>query len=539
MQRFNTLAPAYNLPWRAFQRYMPGMPRLSWLKLVSAGIIAITSLPMLYLLLRASASGQAGIDYLLQARTLSILGNSLLLTVAVVAISGLIGVPFAWLTTRANLPLRRLWLVLGLMPMVIPSYIGALTFLAAFGPVGYLQQLLGVARLPEIYGFAGACAVITLFTYPYFVLPVRAALLNSDACLEEAAQSLGFSRWRVFLRVTLPLLRPAIAAGALLTALYTLSDFGAVMVMRYNTFTRAIYVTYNSSFDRNRAALLALLLVALTLVLVWLAGRATDGVRSYRAGTGVSRRPKLVPLGRWQIPALLFCALLVAVGVVLPVGVLLGWALNPNVTSPIDLKLGEISWNAAASSLLAALVAGAAALPLAMLARRAPMRFSRALVSLSYLGNALPGVVVGLALVFFAANAVPALYQTLPILTLGYVVRFLPYGVASTRSALAGINPCLEEAGQSLGLNSWQTLTRITAPLARSGVIAGIALVFLNTMKELPITLMLAPIGFHTLATRVWSSSESGMLALVGLPGLALIAVSCVGLAILLQRDHQ
>ena len=137
MQRFSTLAPAYNLPWRAFQRYLPGLPRLSWLKLVSAGIISITSLPLLYLLLRASASGQAGIDYLLQARTLSILGNSLLLTVAVVAISGLIGVPFAWLTARANLPLRRLWLVLGLMPMVIPSYIGALTFLAAFGPVGY------------------------------------------------------------------------------------------------------------------------------------------------------------------------------------------------------------------------------------------------------------------------------------------------------------------------------------------------------------------------------------------------------------------
>jgi iron(III) transport system permease protein len=253
----------------------------------------------------------------------------------------------------------------------------------------------------------------------------------------------------------------------------------------------------------------------------------------------VARRPNPIALRRWQIPALLFCALLIGVGVVLPVGVLLGWALNPNVTSTVDFKLGEITWNAAASSLLGAAVVGVAALPLAILARRSPARLSRALVSLAYLGNGLPGVVVGLALVFFAANALPALYQTLPILILGYTVRFLPYGVASTRSALACINPTLEEAARSLGLNSWQTLLHVTVPLARSGVIAGVALVFLNTMKELPTTLMLAPIGFHTLATRIWMASESGTLALVGLPGLLLIAVSCVGLAILLRRDQR
>jgi iron(III) transport system permease protein len=516
--------------------------RFTGLKIISFLMIAVMSLPLIYLMIRASASGEEGILYLLQPRTLTILGNSILLTITVVIASAVIGTLFAWLTTRTNIPMRRAVLILGLMPMVIPSYIGALTLVAAFGPVGYLQQILelfGVRRLPEIYGFFGASFAITLFTYPYFVLPVRAALLSMDRSLEEAAQSLGTSRWEIFWRVTLPVLRPSIAAGALLTALYTLSDFGAVMVMRYNAFARAIYVTYNSSFDRNRAALLALVLVALTLILVQLEQRATERSRTYRTGKGTTASVKNLHLGRWQIPAFGFCALLVGIGTLLPIGILLGWALNPHVSSPIDMKLGEASWNAVTTSALTAIVAAVSALPLAIVARRASSRWSRRLVNLAYIGNALPGIVIGLALVFFGSNSLPALYQTLPLLILGYTVRFLPYSLAATGSALAGVNPAFEETAQSLGLHSWQRLVRVIIPLTWASIIAGMALVFLNTMKELPTTLMLSPIGFVTPATRIWMASEAGMLALIGLPGLVLIGLSCVGLAILLWRDSQ
>jgi len=517
------------------------MIRLTGLKIISFLIIGVVSLPLIYLVIRASESGTAGIDYLLQPRTLTILGNSLILTAAVVISSAVIGTAFAWLTTRAKLPLRRVILVLGLMPMVIPSYIGALTLVTAFGPVGYLQQILeplGVRRLPEIYGFFGASFAITIFTYPYFVLPVRAALLGMDRSLEEAAQSLGTSRWQIFWRVTLPILRPSIAAGALLTALYTLSDFGAVMVMRYNAFARAIYVTYNSSFDRSRAALLALVLVALTLLLVQLERNISQKARTYRVGKGSSTASKNLHLGRWQIPALGFCFLLIGIGTLLPIGILLGWALNPHVSSPIDMKLGEASWNAVTTSGLTAVVAALSALPLAILARRSSSGLSRRLVNLAYIGNALPGIVIGLALVFFGANTLPALYQTMPLLILGYSVRFLPYSVAATGSALTGVNPAFEETAQSLGLHPWQRLFRVTIPLTWASIIAGMALVFLNTMKELPTTLMLSPIGFVTPATRIWMASEAGMLALIGLPGLILIGLSCVGLAILLWRDN-
>ncbi len=515
--------------------------RFTGLKVISFLIIAVVSLPLIYLVLRASASGIDGINYLLQPRTLTILSNSILLTIAVVIASAVIGTLFAWITTRTNLPMRRVVLILGLMPMVIPSYIGALTLVAAFGPVGYLQQILeplGIRRLPEIYGFFGASFAITIFTYPYFVLPVRAALLGMDRSLEEAAQSLGCSRWQIFWRVTLPALRPSIAAGALLTALYTLSDFGAVMVMRYNAFARAIYVTYNSSFDRSRAALLALVLVALTLLLVQLERRVTHKAQTYRAGKGTTTITKKLRLGRWQIPAFGFCAVLIGIGTLLPIGILLGWALNPHVISPIDMKLGEASWSAVTTSVLTAVVVALAALPLAIVARRTTSYWSRRLVNLTYIGNALPGIVIGLALVFFGANSMPALYQTLPLLILGYTVRFLPYGLAATGSALAGVNPAFDETAQSLGLRPWQRLFRVTIPLTWASIIAGMALVFLNTMKELPTTLMLSPIGFVTPATRIWMASEAGMLALIGLPGLILIGLSCVGLAILLWRDN-
>lgn len=512
------------------------------LGMISVLIIAALSLPLIYICIRAYGSGQEGLEYLQRPRTRLIFTNTLRLTVAVVLVSGFVGTVFAWLTTRTNLPFRRVILVLGLIPMVIPSYVGSLTLVQAFGPVGYLQGLLeepfGIKRLPPIYGLRGAALAVALFTYPYFVLPVRAALLNADRGLEEAAQSLGSSRLAIFWRITLPMLRPSLAAGALLTALYTISDFGAVMVMRYNVFSRAIYLAYDSSFNRHRAALLALVLVVTTLILVWLERRATDTAATYRIGKGAVQKAELIRLSIvGQITGLLFCTILIGIGVILPVGILLDWAINPEVISPIDMQLETATWNAITTSLMAAAVAGIVAFPLALFSKlKTVPHFMRGLTNFAYVGNALPGVAIGLALVFFGANQLPALYQTLPLLIFGYTVRFLPFSLASTRSALAGLNPALEEAAQGLGLNAWQRLLRVTIPLTWTGIMAGMALVFLNTMKELPTTLMLSPIGFITPATRIWTAYESGRLALVGLPGLILIGASFFSLLILLGR---
>lgn len=507
-------------------------------------IVLLVSLPLGYLILRAVGAGDSALAYLTSQSTLRVIGNSIILMIAVVISAALIGVPFAWLTTRTDLPLRRFWLVTGLLTMVIPSYIGAMMYIAAFGPRGLLQGILeplGVTQLPSIYGFFGAWLAITLFSYPYVVLPVRTALLNLDPALEESARSLGLSRWRAFWRVTLPQLRPALGVGMLLTALYTLSDFGAVSLMRYDAFTHAIYLQYTSSFDRSRAAMLSLVLVALTVVLLVLERRMThvQSRRNYRLGSGISRRLRRVALGRWKFPALLFCGALVGIGVFAPVAVLTLWMIN---ALRIGLPVGEIlqpTLNSGWVSLLSAGVVAVIAIPPALLAVRSRSRFDGWLVQLAYIGNALPGLVIALALVFFAANYLPALYQTMPVLILGYSVRFLPLGIGATRSALTQINPRCEEAARSLGLRSWQVTLRVTAPLARAGILGGIALVFLNVMKELPTTLLLSPTGYSTLPMVVWSANSAAMRAQIGAPALVLIAVSSLSLLLLLQQQRK
>jgi len=523
-----------NLPAR-FPFRMP-----SPLQMVTVLIVALVSLPLLYLVVRALGAGQEGLDYLLNIRTLNVIVNSLVLTAAVVTAAALIGIPFAWLTARTDLPFRRFWLVGGLLTLVIPSYIGAMMYIAAFGPRGLVQSLLeplGITQIPSIYGFWGAFLAITLFTYPYVVLPVRAALLNMDPALEESARSMGLNRWKVFFRVTLPQLRPALASGMLLTALYTLSDFGAVSLMKYDAFTRVIYMQYTNSFDRHRAAILSLVLVAVTLGLIVMERRAANKYRNYRIGVGCQRQITPTPLGKWRVPALIFCGMLVVVGVVTPVVVLAFWFVSGAGEKSVELL--QPTLNTLSAGGVTALVVGLVALPPAMLSTRTNSRFNRWLVQFAYLGNVLPGLVVALALVFFAANYLPALYQTFPMLILGYSTRFLPLSIGSTASALTQINPRFEEIGRSMGLRSWQVMLRITAPLARGGILAGMALVFLSTMKELPTTLLLSPTGFETLPTEIWTAHAQVQMSRLGGPSLLLIAVSALSLFIMLRQEKR
>ncbi|MDZ4763944.1 MAG: iron ABC transporter permease [Chloroflexota bacterium] len=520
-----------------FPRRALRLPRVHALTFAAIAITCVSAIPIVYLILRAAGLGAAGIAELLSARTWSVVGNSVVLAGAVVITSVLIGVPFAWLTTRTDLPLRRFWLIAGLLPVVIPSYIGTMALIWVFSPRGALQGLLepfGVERLPSIYGFFGAWFAITLFSFPYIVLPVRAALLRMDGALEDSARSLGLSARRVFWRVTLPSLRPALGAGIVLTALYTLSDFGAVSLMRYDAFTRVIYSQYTSSFDRERAALLALILIGLTFVLLAVSHRWTRATHTYRAGTGVCRPPRRIRLGAWRIPALIFVALPVGLGVLIPLGVLVSWALSGSARP--DLPVAIV--NTLSASSVSAFVTVIAALPLGLLAARHHSRLSDWLKRVAYVGYALPGVVIGLAFVFFVANLLPNWYQTLPVLLVGYIVRFLPISASATQSAMSQISPRLEDAARSMGLSRVAVLRRVILPLARDGVLAGLALVFMNIMKELPTTLILSPTGFNTLATSIWTANTNARFVDTGLPSLLLIGFTAISLIWIVRRSE-
>jgi iron(III) transport system permease protein len=509
---------------------------------VAVLVVALVLLPLAYLVVRAGTGGAEAWEILTRRRTLELVLRTGGLVAAVVAAAIAVGVPLAWLTVRTDLPGRRLWAVAAALPLVIPSYVAALALLGAFGPRGLLQRLLegpfGVERLPDIYGFPGAVLALTLSTYPYVFLLTASALRALDPSLEEAARGLGRSPLSVFREVTVPSLRPAIGAGGLLVALYSLADFGAVSLMQYRALTHAVYLQYRSLFDRTPAAVLGLVLVVLTAAVVLVEARTRRRARYHRTTPGAARQPRRVKLGRWRWPALAFCTAVVGLFLVVPLAVLVYWSARA-----VELGRGiEIAWQAALNSLLAsslaALVAVLAALPVAYLAERYRSSWTRFLERGAYSANALPGIVIALSLVFFAARYGGPIYQTLALLVFAYVVRFLPQALAGTTSALQTVDPRLEEAARGLGRSQLQAVARVTAPLAASGILAGGALVFLSAMKELPATLLLRPIGFDTLATEIWRHTALGAYSQAAPAALLLILVSAP-LLVLLGARHE
>lgn len=498
--------------------------------------------PLVYLVIRASDAGFDAFDMLTRARTLHIFKNTVLLAAAVVATSIIIAVPLAWLTSRTDLPGRTFWASAAVLPLVVPSYVGAMTIVAAIGPRGLLQEMLsgpfGVERLPSIYGFFGAWLALSLFSYPYVFLNVKSALSGLDPAYEEAARCLGHGPWRTFFLTTLPQLRPAILAGSLLTALYTISDFGVVTLLRYDAFTRAIYMQYRSSFDRTMAAVLSLVLVAFAMGLVLTEAKIRGRGAYHRLGAGSARKMRPLPLGNWRWPSLIYCGFVLALSIGLPMSVLIYWLIRGLSRGDRVEGLGSAAWNSISVGAITALVATVAAFPIAILVVRYRGRLARTIEQICYLGYGLPGIVIALSFVFIGARYLTPLYQTLPLMVIAYTVRFLPQALGAEKTSMLQVSPRLEEAARTLGRTSFGAIRAVTAPLTRPGIAAGATLVYLTVMKELPITLLLSPTGYKTLATVIWTSTGSGNFGEAALPALILIGLSSLPAMWMALRDR-
>ncbi len=498
----------------------------------------------MYLVARATA------DNGLQSLTLGEIGPATLRTLALallVAIGAVgIGVPMAVLAVRTDLPLRRTVLVLGALPLVIPSYVGALALLGALGPRGLLAQALepvGVYRLPTVDGLLGSTIVLVLFTYPYVLLLTASALRRVDPSLEQAARGMGRGSLETFLRITLPQIRSAVIAGALLAALYAMSDFGVVSLLRCTTLTREAFLRYDALYDPAGAAAVGLVLAALALLMVgaeqWtLRGSTVAARRRVRA------REAIAPLELQRsarIGGIAFVAIIVTFALLLPLAILGWWALTLVGDADLIAQLGDAlpaAGNAVGVSLAAALVCLLLALPVAALVARASGRLPRWIESISYVGYALPGIVVGLGLVFFAIRTAPFLYKTVALVVLAYVVRLLPQAISGARSGWERVDPRFEQAARGMGRSALDTLLRVTLPLAAPGVLTGAALVFLTAIKELPATLILRPNGFDTPATIIWQKTNVAEYSSAAVPALILIAISVLPVYLLLIRPE-
>lgn len=501
----------------------------------------LAAIPVLYLVVRSATAGSQVWLSLLGNRVPSLLWSSAALAAAVTALAALIGVPLAFLVVRTDLPGRQWISWLGALPLVFPPYVGAFAYVTLLGPRGTLERLIsrwtGVPGpelgLPSVYSLWGTTLVLALFTFPYIYLLTCAALRSFNQTLEDAARSAGLRPWQVFLEVTLPLLKPAIGAGALLVALYVLADFGAVAMLRYDTFTLAVFLQLRGRMDRSAAAALSVVLMVLAAFLLWAEERLESRGRVVQTDT--SWRPgRPLALGRWRLPALAFVALVLGLALAVPAGMLAIWTWN-GLNAGTTARLWTYAANSLTGSAAAATLGAVISFPLAYLAARHQSLASRIAYRLGYTGYGLPGVVVALACIYVFTTFLPQLYGTVWTLLTAYLIRYMPQSLGAQRAALLQISPTLEDAARSCGYAPPAVLARVTLPLSLPGILAGWSLVFLNCLKELPATLLLRPAGFDTLAVRVWIDASDGFYEAAGPAALALVLLGAVPLVLLLR----
>ncbi len=462
---------------------------------LSVAVAALLAVPLVYLVAEAASSGWSVTARLVfRSFTFELVWNTVRLSVAVTACCAVIGTATAWLIERTDLPARRLWAVLVVVPVAIPD------FVVGFG---------WVSVAPAVHGFLGALLVMTLALYPLVYLPVAAAFRGADPGQEEVARSLGLGRMATFRRVTLDQARTALLGGCVLVSLALLAEYGAFEILRYQTLTTEIFFESQRSYDIPVASSLSLILVVLSLVVLGgdaaarNRGRITRSTRSARAGT-------LHRLGRIAIPATLGLVVLVVLALGVPMGVIAYWLADPGTTTlPATTTLIGAALTTAGYAAGAGVLATILALPVALLAVRHPRRSTRALERSTFIVQAVPGLVIALALVYFSVRALRPFYESTPLLILGYGIMFFPLALVAVRTSVAQAPLAFEEVARSLGRRPPAVWWRIVLPLIGPGLAAAFSLVFLSTVTELTLTLVMIPTGVQTLATQFWAFSTN------------------------------
>jgi len=482
--------------------------------------------------------------------------NTMLLLLIVGSATALLGTALAWLVAGHDFPGRSVFTWALLLPLAVPGYVLAVVFAGALDYAGPLQSWLRDAahvplRLPPIRSLGGAALVLTLCLYPYVYMLARVAFESAGARALEAAQSLGLDRRAAFRKVMLPLARPAVAAGVGLVCMETLADFGVVAALNVDTFTTAIYRAWFGMFSINAALQMAALLGLLALGGVWLERRLRGG-RSFAAQrpSGELQRERLV--GARGLVATLVATLVLLLAFVLPMAQLLAWSITHAATD-LDARYWAFAARSVAVAASGALVVVTAALVLGYALRRESRPWVRGLGRFATVGYAIPGTVlaVGLFAPVAALNgwlqsalegllgaASPQLFLQGTVLTMfiAYLARFLAVGTGPVESGLDRIHHNLDEAAANLGVRGVARLRRVHFPLLRGSLLGAAVLVFVDLMKELPITLMTRPFGFETLAVRVFEMAAEGEWQRAALPSVLIVAAGVLPVVLLARR---
>jgi iron(III) transport system permease protein len=492
--------------------------------LLAGGLVtaALSLIPIVFLIVEVRHISLSEVSRLLfRERVATLLLNTVGLTVATTVLCAVIGVAAAWCVERTNVPFRRAWMVALVLPLAIPE------FVSSFGWVSFF---------PSMHGFSGALLVTVLASFPFVFLPAAAVMRGIDPALEETARGLGLSAWGAFRRVTLPMLRLPIVGGSLIIALHLLAEYGAFAQMRFPTFATEIYAEYEIGFEAASAALLSLVLVVLGLMLLMGESVARGRARYARVSSGAQRPHVRAKLGRRSPLALAGLGSLAVLSLGVPMASLVYWSIKGNSSTLPSTSIFGATLTTLELALAAAVVTVLLALPVALLSVRFRGASTRVIERSTYVTRALPGVVIGLALVAFSIRSMHGIYQTVFLLTIGYAILFLPLALIAIRGPVAQITPQMEQVARSLGLGPLRAFARTTLPLLRNGLGAAAGLVFLSTVTELTGTLLLRPTGTETLATQFWSYAESLAYGAAAPFAAVMVAISAVPAYLLIRR---
>ena len=504
---------------------MRAIPR--GLTIVCGVVVVLVLLPIGVTIAQAFQGGTgAAADALRASGTLWLLRNTLLIAAASLPICAVIGVAAAWFVERTQLPARRLWALLLVAPLTVPPFVTSYAWASIGSP---LQGLLGAA------------GVIGFSYFPIVFLLVAVALRGMDPALEETAQSLGLGTGRIFFRVILPQLRPALLGGLLLVVLDALVEFDAFIALKFRTFSADIYAQYQLGFSASGAAALSFFSIVLCLILLFGEARLRGNANYTRVSHGARRAVHRYPLGNKTIPVLVAFAAVVAVSVGIPVGTLINWfsksshaaltGASANLHYLLPATLTSL-WLGVGAALLAIVCA----LPIAVLAVRHRGPVVTTLERTVYLSFALPDLVAAIALAYAASHYAGFLYGSAVLLVFAEAILFLPFAVVALRATIGQIESSLEDSARSLGAGPLAALWRVTAPLARPGFLAAGVLVFAFTLGDLSTPQVLLPLNLYTLGTEFQANSSTVAFAAAAPFAAVLIALAMVAAYVVMSR---
>jgi len=517
------------------------LKRFSFLSSVTGVVVLMAAIPLFFVVYSSFQLSSERWYGLWDTRLPDLMGNTLWLALIVALGCFILGVSSAWLIARRTFAGRTLAIWLMVLPLAIPTYVFAYIYTSMLADDGWLGKLWvtlfgsGVG-IPDIYTGWGAGFILSLAGFSYVFLLVRTSLTGASLSMEEAARLHGATPLEVFMRVQLPLLRPALAAGLAVVTLHVLSDFGAVSMLQYQTFTLSIYMQMEGRLDNQGAAGLSLVLVMLSLTFLVLERFFRSRQRYFSNSRSRRFQPRRATGGEL---VMIWCwlGLIALFAFILPLVWVLHWSWQAWSADLIGSEFWGYTYNSLMLGVIAASATVVVGLPVALYHSRVRSWLSACYLHLSSIGFVLPGPVVALGVITFVLAQLPLLYGGLVVLLMALMVRFMPLAVQSQEAAMQQLTPSIEQAGRVLGAGPLENLWRVTLPMIRGGVITAWVLVFIDVIKELPATLILRPIGYDTLPVRIWIEASEEMLELAAPAALMLIVGTLPALWIMMRAE--